>query len=91
MGKTEVIELSAEQRTALENGYRTGTRHAFRISCQMVLLKSEKRSSAEVSEILGCCEIVINSWLSRYEEHGLKGLENRAGAWTQAQAYHPES
>ncbi len=79
MGKTKIIELTAEQRTAVEHGYRKGKSHTFRLRCQMVLLKSEKRSSLEVSEILGCCEIVINRWLNRYEEEGVKGLETRTG------------
>jgi hypothetical protein len=46
MGKTKVIELSLEQRAALEKGYRKGHSHSFRMRCQMVLLKSEQRSSA---------------------------------------------
>jgi transposase len=79
MGKTKVIELTTEQRAALEKGYRRGISHAFRMRCQMVLLKSEQRSSLEVSNILGCCEMVVNSWLSRYEEEGIKGLETRPG------------
>jgi transposase len=79
MGKTKVIELSFEQRAALEKGYRKGTSHAFRTRCQMVLLKSEKRSSLEVADVLGCCEIVVNNWLSRYEEEGIEGLKTRAG------------
>lgn len=79
MGKTKVVELSVEQRAALEKGYRKGANHAFRMRCQMVLLKSEKRSSLEVASILDCCEIVINNWLHRYEEQGIKGLETRPG------------
>ena len=79
MGKTKVIELSAEQRAALEKGYRKGKSHAFRLRCQMVLLKSERRSSLEVGQILGCCEMVVNGWLSRYEVEGIEGLETRPG------------
>ena len=79
MGKTRVIELTTEQRTVLENGHRKGTSHALRMRCQMVLLKSEQRSSLEVGKILGCCEIVINRWLNRYEVEGIKGLETRSG------------
>ncbi|MCA1592529.1 MAG: helix-turn-helix domain-containing protein [Acidobacteria bacterium] len=79
MGKTKVIELTTEHRTALENGYRKGKSHAFRRRCQMVLLKSKKRSSLEIGKLLGCCEMVVNGWLSRYEEEGIKGLETRPG------------
>src|ERR1700748_3580999 len=79
MGKTKVVELSIEQRVALEKGYRKGKSHAFRMRCQMVLLKSERRSSLEVADVLGCCEIVINRWLSRYEGEGIEGLKTRKG------------
>jgi transposase len=79
MGKTKVIELRTEQRAALEKGYRKGASHAFRLRCQMVLLKSERRSSIEVAKVLGCCEIVVNNWLRRFEEEGIEGLKTRKG------------
>jgi hypothetical protein len=41
MGKTKVIELTAEQRAALEKGYRTGKSHCFRTRCQMSKAKYE--------------------------------------------------
>ena len=45
----------------------------------MILLKSEKRTSIEVAEVLGCCEMVVNNWLVRYQKEGLTGLATRAG------------
>lgn len=45
----------------------------------MILLKSEDRTSADVAEILGCCEISVNNWQKRYEMKGIKGLKTRAG------------
>ncbi len=45
----------------------------------MILLKSEKRTSVEIAEVLGCCEMVVNNWLARYEKEGLTGLATRAG------------
>lgn len=79
MGKTKVIELTAEQRAELEKGYRTGKSHCFRNRCQMVLLKSEKRTSTEVAEVLGGCEMVVNNWLKRCQTEGITGLQTRAG------------
>ncbi len=79
MGKTKLIQLTDEERQELENGYRNGSSHGFRAHCQMVLLKSEKRTSVEITEILGGCEMAVNNWLKRYEKEGLKGLEIRAG------------
>lgn len=79
MGKTKVIQLSDEQRAELEKGYRSGKSHTFRLRCQMVLLKSEKRTSVEVAKVLGCCEMAVNNWLARYSSEGVKGLATRAG------------
>jgi transposase len=79
MGKIKVIELTKEQRVELENGYKNGKTHSFRQRCQIILLKSEKRTSLEIEGILGCCEMVVNNWTKRYESEGLKGLQTRAG------------
>ena len=79
MGKKKIVELSAEQRAELEKGYRKGTNHTFRTRCQMILLKAENRTSQEVAEISGCCEVVVNNWLKRFEKEGVKGLETRPG------------
>jgi len=79
MGKTKVIKLTAVEREELENGYRHGKTHSFRQRCQMVLLKSEKRSSVEVVSILGGCEMTVNNWLKRYQSEGIEGLRTRAG------------
>src|ERR1051326_6893706 len=77
MGKIKTVELSGAQRTALERGYRTGSSHAFRLRCQMILLKSERRTAAEIADLLGCCEVVVNNWLKRYESEGIEGLRTR--------------
>lgn len=79
MGKIKTIELTRAQRTALEKGYRTGSSHAFRTRCQMILLKSERRTAAEIAGLLGCCEVVVNNWLKRYESEGIDGLRTRPG------------
>ena len=44
-----------------------------------MLLKSEKRTSAEVAQQLGCNEVTVNVWLKRYEEGGLEGLQMLSG------------
>lgn len=79
MGKKKIVQLNEEQRKDLENGYRKGKTHTFRTRCQMILLKAENRTSLEVAEILGCCEVVVNNWLKRFESEGIRGLETRAG------------
>jgi len=80
MGKTKIIELTKAQREELEDGYREGKTHSFRQRCQMILLKSEKRTSVEVVKILGSCEMTVNNWLKRYEQFGIEGLQTRPGS-----------
>lgn len=79
MGKTRIIILTDEQRQVLEKGYQNGNSHAFRKRCHIVLLKSEKRSSEEVSTILKMSEPSVNTWLDRYESEGIMGLFTKKG------------
>ena len=46
MGKIKKVELTAEQYAELENGFRNGTSHCFRMRCRAVLLKGKGLSSA---------------------------------------------
>lgn len=79
MGYLKNIELTSDQRSELEHGYRNGNSHAFRSRCQIILLKSEKRSSVEVARIIGCCEMVVNNWMHRYQNEGISGLHTKPG------------
>jgi transposase len=79
MSNFKTIELTPDQRAQLEKGYRHGVSPAFRMRCQMILLKSEGRSSLEVGRIVGCCEMTVNNWLRRYQTEGLEGLGTRPG------------
>ena len=79
MAQIKVISLTPEEQTALEHGYRSGHSAAFRQRCQIILLKSQRRSSQDVARIVGCCEVVVNTWLARYQEEGLAGLHTRPG------------
>ena len=79
MGRTIKIQLSDEQRVALENTYRTGTNHALRVRCQMILLKSEGRKSQEIADFLGFCQPAVNNWLHRYKAGGIAALATVPG------------
>jgi transposase len=79
MGAIKHLRLSERQRAELERGYREGQSHAVRQRCQMMLLKSEKRSSLAVANILGCCEVVVNTWMKRYQKEGITGLQTKPG------------
>ena len=79
MSRIKVITLTPEQQTALEHGYHTGHSAAFRKRCQIILLKSQHRTSQDVARIVGCCEMVVNNWMVRYQEEGISGLHTKPG------------
>lgn len=79
MGKIRKIEINEEQRQVLESGLRSGKSHAFRQRCQLVLLKSEGRSSKQVAGIVKMNPVTVNSWLNRYESEGIAGLKTKPG------------
>lgn len=79
MGKTRTIELPIEEKRALEEGYRFGTSHAFRKRCQLVLLKSQGRTSKDVGQIIEMNQVSVNNWLDRYQSEGMAGLCTKPG------------
>ena len=79
MGKIRTVELSSEDKQVLEEGYRSGKSHAFRKRCQLVLLKSQGRTSKDVGQIVGMNHISVNNWLSRYQVEGILGLITKPG------------
>lgn len=79
MGKIRTIELGSTERAGLEQGYRSDHRHAFRQRCQLVLLKSEGRTSEQVGQLLQLNPVTVNHWLNRYQAEGLAGLETKPG------------
>ncbi len=84
MAKTKGITLADEERAALEKAWRQGKSHEYRQRCRMLLLKSQLVNghylrSQEVAQQVGCCQVVVNTWLKRYQQHGLAGLSIKKG------------
>lgn len=79
MPRINVIELSSAQRAALEAGYRDGAGPAFRKRCQMILLKSQGRTSSQIGQIVGSCEMSVHNWVHRYQDQGIQGLQTKSG------------
>ncbi len=77
--KSNPIELSAEERHHLEQGYKTDDKHSFRQLCKMILLKADGYTSKEVAGVLSTNEISVHNWLKRYESESIEGLRTRAG------------
>ncbi len=81
MPKVLKIELTAEQRKELEQGYKHGNCHAFRQRCRIILLKSEGYLTREIVRFVNISnEHCINDWIKRYTENGFNGLKNKPGS-----------
>lgn len=79
MGKLRIIDLKPTERQALEQAFRTDTSHAFRQRCQIVLFKSEGRTSKEIAQLVKQHYVSVNAWLNRYQQAGLDGLRTKPG------------
>lgn len=79
MPRIKTIEISSDQKAALEQGARYGSTPSFRLRCQAILLKTEQRTSVDIAQELGCCEMSINDWMKRFHEQGIEGLKVAKG------------
>ena len=79
MKPIKVLELSEVDCLKLEKGYHNGPTHSFRIRCKSILLKSEGKSAPKIAEMLEVTVPTVYTWVKRYEENGIKGLETRPG------------
>ncbi len=82
MPKITVLTLPEGERAALEKASKHGPSHSFRLRCQAVLLKTDaqnKRTALAIAKQLNCCEMSVNDWVKRYQEHGLLGLKVKSG------------
>ena len=79
IAKIKVIQLTDEQRLQLEEGFRQGKSHAYRMRCRTILLKAKGLTSKEDGVQTEQTHISVNSWVKRFETEGIKGLETRPG------------
>ena len=79
IARIKVIQLTDEQRLQLEEGFRQGKSHAYRMRCRTILLKAKGLTSKEVGVQTEQTHISVNSWVKRFETEGIKGLETRPG------------
>ena len=67
--------LTEANRLKLAKGYYNGPTHKYRIRRKSILQKSEGKSASKIAEQLEVAVPTAYSWMKRYEENGIKGLE----------------
>ena len=79
MSRLIILNLTDDERSALEKGSRHGKSHAFRTRCRMILLKAERLPSQQIAPQVGCSLMAVNGWVRRYRAEGMAGLKTRPG------------
>ena len=79
MSRVNTPILGDLARTALERTHKTSSNHAPRLRCQVVLLKATGRTSQDVGQVVGLCQVSVNSWVKRYGREGIEGLKTKPG------------
>ena len=79
MGKIKKLELTPEQYAALDNGFRNGVSHCFRMRCRAVFLKGKGLSSVEAGQQTEMSFVSVNAWAKRFLTEGIDGLKTRPG------------
>ena len=77
--KRYIENLTAEQKQELEQGYKYGSSHDFRIRCYSILLSNQGKSIPEIRELLQVTNQSIYAWFNRWESAGIEGLKIRSG------------
>lgn len=79
--RVKSVELTMAEQAALEQGYKGKGPGSFVFSqrCQMILLKSQGRSSKAIAGILRTNLLSVNQWVQRYEKQGIAGLQTKEG------------
>lgn len=78
-GKKRFIQLTDQQRQALQQGYTSGSSAKFARRCQIILLSDRGKTVTELSDLLDLSRQAILIWFDRYEQLGIDGLHRQAG------------
>ena len=70
---------SSSELSELEEGYKYGRTHDYRIRCQCILFSSQGKSVSELMKIFSVRKHTIYEWFNRYEAEGISGLRIRPG------------
>lgn len=73
------LNISEEEQQKLQNGFRNGDTHCFRMRCHVIILKSQGKMSKDVGDVTDMSEQSVNKWVKRYRAEGIDGLRTKLG------------
>jgi len=77
--KKYIKEITDEQTSLLEKGYKTSQSHLTRRKCQAILLSYSGKSVDELALLFGVTEQSVYNWYKAWESEGIEGLKLKPG------------
>lgn len=73
------IDVTAQEKEVLQNGYKKGHSSSYPTRCQIILLKSSGYKTTSIESITGCCRLTVNRVVNHFLIKGLTGLATKLG------------
>jgi transposase len=77
--KRYIEKLNKPEIEFLENGFKTGKSHTYRIRCKAILLSYEKWECSAIADFFDVHLITVYNWLDRWQNGGIENMKDKAG------------
>ena len=77
--KRFIENLTEEEISSLEQGYRNGNSHTYRCRCRCILLSHQGWECCELASHFDTNLVTIYSWLNRWEKGGITAMSDKPG------------
>ena len=77
--KRYIEKLKNTEIQFLENGFKTGKSHTYRIRCKAILMSYEKWECSAIANFFDVHLITVYNWLDRWEEGGIENMMDKEG------------
>lgn len=77
--KRYIEKLEKTEIEFLENGFKTGKSHTYRIRCKAILLSHEKWECSAIAEFFDVHLITVYNWLDRWQSGGIENMKDKSG------------
>jgi transposase len=74
-----IKDLTDEQRSQLNKGYKNGRTHTERRKCQAILLSADGKTVNEICFLIGVTKLSVYNWFNAWESSGIAGMTLKPG------------
>ncbi|MEL7123490.1 MAG: helix-turn-helix domain-containing protein [Bacteroidota bacterium] len=77
--KRYIEKLNETEIEFLENGFKTGKSHTYRIRCKAILLSYEKWECNAIADFFDVHLVTVYNWLDRWQSGGVENMKDKPG------------